>query len=271
MHLDSYYAIGDGHTFCQDYSLHGEVGDYAFGVVCDGCSSSENSDVGARVWAHTLKKILQSKDEINSQQIYERLKTSEIPDIFDERSLDATIVYFVYDKANDVIHFDIIGDGSIVFLGDDGALVYTVTFPSNAPYYITYERNKNRASEYIETLGNSFGDIRGRYLCWEDGSNTLCGLWKEGKKFSDTFLLGPAKFKNFSKMYNGALVTSDGIETFLDDQKKKIEMKTIYREIANFKNLKGEFVKRRMKAFERKYRKEGWAHFDDISVAAMHL
>ena len=56
--LDWYFTIAKQHVVCEDYALTGwEPVPYT--IVCDGCSSSEHTDVGARVLAWSAKKALQ--------------------------------------------------------------------------------------------------------------------------------------------------------------------------------------------------------------------
>ena len=45
--FDAHFVMGRGHSVCQDYAL----ATARSAVVCDGCSSSRASDVGARVIA----------------------------------------------------------------------------------------------------------------------------------------------------------------------------------------------------------------------------
>ena len=58
MTTDSYYAIGKSHTVCQDVARHG--GDRSpFIIVCDGCSGSPQTELGAAVLAQTISTLLQ--------------------------------------------------------------------------------------------------------------------------------------------------------------------------------------------------------------------
>ena len=58
---DSYYTNGGLNKGCQDYALH-DSGFFPapYIIVCDGCSSSRFTDVGARLLAHASKKVLHS-------------------------------------------------------------------------------------------------------------------------------------------------------------------------------------------------------------------
>ena len=58
MVANSYYEIGYDHKVCEDYSLSGQKDSLLYTVLSDGCSSSENSDVGARLLCHIAKGII---------------------------------------------------------------------------------------------------------------------------------------------------------------------------------------------------------------------
>ena len=60
MNTDCYYEIGHSHIFCEDYALAGIVNNIGYAIVSDGCSSSDNVDVGARVLAHIAKVFLRN-------------------------------------------------------------------------------------------------------------------------------------------------------------------------------------------------------------------
>ena len=55
---DAIFVQGHSHTICQDYAI-AEVAkymsqDYGAAIVCDGCSASPKSEVGASILAHTF-------------------------------------------------------------------------------------------------------------------------------------------------------------------------------------------------------------------------
>ncbi len=54
--LDSFFSMAKQHAVCQDYAIGGMLPS-PFLVLCDGCSSSNNSDVGARILAISARKI----------------------------------------------------------------------------------------------------------------------------------------------------------------------------------------------------------------------
>ncbi len=74
MNTDCFYSIGHSHKVCEDYALSGTIGDtLAYAVVCDGCSSSKQVDVGARLLAHNTVVELEAwwKDKEGQQLLFE--------------------------------------------------------------------------------------------------------------------------------------------------------------------------------------------------------
>jgi hypothetical protein len=64
---------------------------------------------------------------------------------------------------------------------------------------------------------------------------------------------------------------SDGMDTFykFDENGKHIEIPNVIDAAFNFKNLRGDFVKRRFNKFFKDMKKENIMHYDDISVASI--
>lgn len=269
MNTDSYYEIGAGHVYCQDYSRAGKLFSFDetyYVSVSDGCSSSKDSDLGARFWAKYLPTLLHALTF--EKNIEEEAITKILSDLgeddYDE-SYDATMVGALYDKAKDILYYAIIGDGKILFHNKDYLLVESLSFKSNAPYYPTYHIDKARAKGYDEAFGTDYGDLNVNIYSSDDKNILLAQEFK--KK------LFVKKFENFSKTnYTAVSVTTDGLDTFYNkDTRVSIPLDKVLKEIFPFKNLQGQFVERRMLAFKRFCEKNNWAHFDDISLATMHF
>ena len=70
-------------------------------------------------------------------------------------------------------------------------------------------------------------------------------------------------------------IASDGIGSFIkteeDGRAKNISIKEMIEPFVSYKNFKGNFVERRLKRMQRNNIKNGITHYDDVSVAAIHL
>src|SRR5689334_13151177 len=59
MNSDCGFCIGDTHVVCQDYATaHG--GECAYAILADGCSSSPDTDIGARLLVKSAGAVLEA-------------------------------------------------------------------------------------------------------------------------------------------------------------------------------------------------------------------
>jgi len=278
---DSYYEIGAGHIFCQDYAKSGSfiVDDkrYHYAIVADGCSNSMDTDVGARVLTYhfiNAARFLIRNGQIDSLKVELGLAildgTFSLPwnRMFpDETLLDSTIVALLYDELNDNLYSFCWGDGSLYFKykSNDGYLT-KISFDSNAPFYLSYLRNAERRQEYERVFGTKFG-TRAGYIVTPTHLTEVPETVESGVKFHYE------KYSDASKNLAFASVFSDGIDTFhkKDNSNMTMANHVLFGELGGYKNFHGEFVKRRMIAFKRQCAKDGWQHFDDISVATINF
>lgn len=270
METDSYYEIGSSHIYCQDYARTGKIkignSDCSFIVVSDGCSSSKDSDLGARFWAQKFPEIAQHlaiHEDIDSpiEQIFlDNLKAISNSPL--DESFDATIVGALYDSQTDILYTAIVGDGKIIYHNPEFILVESMNFASNAPYYPTYHLDPDRAKGYEASFGKEYG-ILSRKVYSESSDAEFSNEYKLKGRIS--------KFQNFSlSNYTGVSVTTDGLDTFYKkEDKSAISFDRILKEVTSFKMLQGKFVERRMLGFKKFCRQNGIEHYDDIAVASM--
>jgi hypothetical protein len=248
---DAAFTIGSSHQVCQDYALAKE--DKV--VLCDGCSSSPNTDIGARILAHCGEdlKILRTT-----------LNLLELP----EESLDATYL-FVKDFL-EKIKIRVVGDGVICIKYKDNS--YEVTdyiYPSGAPDYVSYQLNTDRVLKFLEVnKGNEpYTEI---YSSESD-------LSKVEPMRSDRIFGNGVELDINTEIdhIEWVALMSDGVHSFTkkDENVKKesIDFLEVLPKLLDFKNFTGKFVQRRMNAFKKFCTKEGWDHYDDLSLAVMHF
>ena len=232
---DSYFAIGSGHRVCEDYAAHGPSAI----VLCDGCSSSKDTDVGARLLAlSTLRCIEEVSATVSTLRCVAQAETLARGLGLKTSSLDATLLYAYVTPCGEHIHVQMVGDGHIyVQYLDEGieAKHHTREFEHNAPFYATYMLDTVRMSSWTAMQSDP-----------------------ETTGILDLYL-------PISEVASVTLV-SDGIDTLVQD-KKPVEADIT--ELVKFKNTAGEFQKRRMQFFERRLRNENITHEDDLSVATL--
>lgn len=156
IYTDSYLEIGASHNICEDYVFNGYIdGMFPYIIVCDGCSSSSATDVGARIVAHSCRSAMinmyhQGMFGLDSGGIY----ANDIFDEIEKQTLanmkacldilklpstvcDATLMYAI--EAHDHIHVACYGDGNVVEKRTNKENIWnSLVYESNAPFYLFF-------------------------------------------------------------------------------------------------------------------------------------
>jgi serine/threonine protein phosphatase PrpC len=271
--IDTFIEIGSQHKVCEDYILSG-TDPLPFIILADGCSSSDDSEMGARILCHLAKQYIQYNG-IDSKNIdYEgRLGNWVIHNAemiarqlgLKKTCLDATlIVAYVID---DYFYAHMYGDGFILLESTSWeSILYDlrwITYSKNAPYYLNYEIDDERARMYREMKIKK----ELNYLYIPNGKD----IPKIEPIKCPSYV--PYVFLHSMKEHHKILICSDGISSFLDpmagiNSNKLIEVHTLLHEIFGFKNTKGKFLKRRCNKYMKQLKKIGVEHFDDLAIGA---
>jgi serine/threonine protein phosphatase PrpC len=268
---DVFLKKSDHHKVCQDYIISGED-PIPYIVLSDGCSSSKNTDVGSRLLAHSFKSLITGNDDyfINlfvagSNQIktiYEIVGTyayKNLPNtvkglMLDVECLDSTcIISFVLDNK---VYTYVYGDGIIIIRDKDGNITYRViSFPSSAPFYLSYYGNTNRIDGYINTYGTE------KELITNSSGNTTI----------ETYMFDhPITFCDELNIGDTFMISSDGLSSFENRKlKERCSLDYILSEMLKFKRFNGTFIECRVHWFLNNLPKEIF-HTDDLSVGGFH-
>jgi hypothetical protein len=141
---DAWFSRGHSHRVCEDYALARAREADARAVLCDGCSGSPDTDVGARLLARAaLAEHL--------HQLPTQAQALGLP----VESLDATLAVIDADQAQ--IRVSLHGDGVLAVRRVDGAIaLWVVDYPANAPAYPAHQIEPAR----LEQWRAAFGDAR---------------------------------------------------------------------------------------------------------------
>lgn len=289
MNADSYYEIGNGHKVCEDYAISGQVENLTYAIVCDGCSGSNNADVGARVLAiiardsliHMSQRIdVVGESSLLFRNIFTELLIKKCFEVkatlnLSYKTLDATLL--ISADINDLLITMAWGDGYIIFDNSKNErIVHELKYNSGAPYYLSYRLNSSNNDKYLKNFGEE-NFVRNKYI--DDGAGEF---------------IGPIEFKNdlphdisFFSMINlnsnpvkKVFLFSDGIGTYFDDkkwidpegkEKKSYTALDIIPKMTNYKNIAGEFVTRRMLRVKKDMEKDHILHDDDISCSVIDI
>lgn len=251
MNGDSYYTIGSTHEVCQDYAI--VVNDQRI-FLADGCSSSPNTDVGARIVAHAASCWQTDLDPFTlSQEIVKASYGLRLP----KGALDATLLIADAQEKRFVVR--VFGDGYVSYRDHSGQIeMIKISYPTDAPLYLSYWQDVSRWEKYKE----KFGTVRRLEMGY---------IVPDRKRLtSEDIDKDPVRIQLAYETYDLVLLFSDGVASFLDENNERIPPEEIIKEMLQIKNYKGEFIKRRAKRFLKDAKKRGWTHFDDFSVAALY-
>lgn len=288
MHADHHYEIGSSHVACEDYALSGTKEGLTYAILSDGCSSSKDSDVGARILCHLAKSALLhlQRQKRLSDEHYTASHTAIVlremivmraieiraslglpPEAFDATLL---VAWAIPMEDGEVAWGHLaFGDGMIVERYPDGAChTLRMSFDSGAPYYLSYAMSLDRTNAYIEQYGsaervNAFFEVDadGMVVRHKDYRTTPCTDYSHFMSHDILLLEVPSQIVMFS----------DGIGTYEDGRRNEIADLEMVKEAMSYKNVAGEFVKRRMRAMARSMGELGFRHHDDLSCAAIHI
>jgi len=259
MCTDHYRTGKSRHKSCKDYALSGSD-PMPYLIVCDGCSSSPQTDIGAMLVAVSARNHIRemlSPDSIPpdyhtfGNNVIRRAATAasllEIP----QYGLDATLLVAFCTGGHVFIY--VYGDGFVIAKGRKGVDIREIRFESNARYYLSYLLNEDRRNAYQQELDKP------KIIAQSDG-----------QRFSLAYhapVVSEFRVDELSMLMLG----SDGLGSFTDMQGHPIAAHEVIEEFTAFKNFKGEFVKRRAKRAITDFEKRLVINTDDVSVAAMYF
>lgn len=283
MNADHEYQIGKDHTVCQDYAVSGviptddEDENFAYAIVCDGCSASPDVDCGARLLALSAREFMCSILSTNLEaEMFGKhcirlaaLSANRFA-MLHPQAFDATLlIAIVKDRKLTAFLF---GDGVFIHrskMADKSDLVraihikLTVPVPdtdiiASPPDYLAYELDQERKVRYLAKNVNKTVED---YIFHKDG------LDSHTEKTLPPF--APVIIRNDVDPGDVIAVCSDGIGSFRQPNNDSISWRDLIDDYTGFKTTTGVFVHRHISAFKRKCQKKLITHSDDISIAAI--
>jgi hypothetical protein len=254
---DNLFLIGKSHKVCQDYTLAGVQDGIHFAIVCDGCSSSKDTDIGARILAITARRFLSFMElgrEAFGRTVIQYADMTRQNLGLDISCLDATLMVTAVHGSK--CYSYCYGDGYIIEDFGDSVFLAEHSFPSGAPYYLSYWLNKDREKAYKQQFG--------------DGGLTI-KLWKDGDLIANHDYNYNWPLDIAHKVAPGAIIlTSDGLDTFHGAQGPYLKAVDVYRAFIAFKGTAGEFLKRRaVKHCELLEKEHKVFHQDDLGMSCI--
>ena len=282
MNADSAFVIGRSHAVCQDYAVAGAIQDRAaasYTIVADGCSSSPDTDIGARLLVKATQRLLLSRDESAE---FAECAESGVGGLYNaacaaalqharliglsSSAIDATLLT--------VLAFDgrvtaaCYGDGTVALQSRNGDLhIYSISFEDGRPRYPSYSHQSLRRKVFDDLSGNAKRVSHVR-------------LTREGVIDLETRISVDAieVFTGDASDYEYAAVLTDGVESFVriaqtetTKQVERVESERILEELLGFKSFCGAFAKRRLSRFLTECNRKDWRNNDDLAVGVVYL
>jgi hypothetical protein len=266
MNTDHHFWIGSTHLVCQDYALSGMAANLMpFAIVCDGCSSAPDSDIGARLIARAAYRHIEvaHQDEFANLVINEaRVQADAL--CLPYWSLDSTLLVAVV-KGPEVIA-KCIGDGVIAAIYDDRWVAYETTYRAGAPDYLSYDLDADRRRVYLDEFGNRHTTT----VIKPDAPDAMYD--HQGRHLRLSLLADPPYSpKAVVLMSDGVLSFYKLIQSDTSKSTKSIPSREVYDSLLKFKGFQGRFIERRAKRFRLDTLEQGWLHADDVGLAGIHI
>lgn len=256
MNTDHIFRIGNSHKICEDYALSDVVGNTAYAIVADGCSSALESDVGARIVATQAREVLLTDGNqlaFITSLLARLYKFDALFSSARATRFESTLI--VAKVSEDVLRVCAYGDGLIYLRRKNGNVEYRyIESPSNAPDYLSYLLDKKRHELYLQHV---------------EGQTKKVQVSEDIGGYLSIPPFQPVMFETLVEQGDIVSIASDGIGSFCRDNRESIPWIEIAKEFFGFKNTNGEFVQRRILAFERQCKQDLTTHYDDISVASI--
>lgn len=197
MRFISSYKIGSSHEVCEDYADVNKN----MAALADGCSSSLDTDVGARILVKTFFQDpnLNPKDFIKKCALIAQ-------SVCHTYCLDCTLGTLVFDGVKNC-YVTLIGDGVIVLEKNNNEVeFYIIDYEHNAPVYLSY------------ILGSSIADYKAKFGYWkcEILSYTSEGIKKNTLENHPIYGIPIYQLIADLSLYKKILIYSDGLNSFID-------------------------------------------------------
>jgi len=260
---DTVLTIGKTHVICEDYVTEGDT-PVPYLILCDGCSSSVNTDVGARLLAHSMRYVIEDAYNTSSSHPWPYLEMKQLAIKRAEQAvaglglnwncLDATLITAVCIGGK--VYVYMYGDGVILYReksDPDKIKHFQVDFYNNMPYYASYLLSDSRRRDYQDKVEKG---CVGMAIVLESETKRDFLRW-------DSELIFEFDLDEVSMV----AISSDGISQVIDSKTgERLSLDSVAKEFLTFRTSKGEVLKRRLKKALEAYNKEKIYPTDDISI-----
>lgn len=274
MNSDCAFAIGRAHRVCQDYAVTGggDDGVSAFVLLADGCSSSPDSDIGARLLVKAAQRFLPSPSagdgEWEAAHNAALRRAAQVAQDLDLHlnCLDTTLLTIT--ASGGAFAVNCCGDGIVALGRSDGGLeVYAVSYAASYPNYLNYRLDDGRRAQWELQPGNEK-----RITHWTLGAD---GMTNEASCLSRCAC---ETWAGTADEYRFAAVLSDGVQSFTETcetdtsrSPRPVPLAELLPPLLAFKGSRGQFVQRRAASFFKECHTRRLSHGDDFSLGVVWM
>lgn len=259
------------HQYNQDYGLisRNRHGCDAV-IVCDGCSSTEHSDISSRLTAAFVYKYISRFGDMNNIDF----KSLCVSDLLAQdiaytpfahmlpisHCLDSTALIITARTEDNIVGVRVFGDGYIIIKYRNGFLIKNKIESENGyPPYLSYIVDDKRMKA-LEKIGNC--NIVRHNEVYSGNVKEKIWEWSETHPFS-----WPVATENYPiKDIEYIMVCTDGIDSI-----NNVSSNEVLDKLTQFKTTTGQFMQRRLKAMMKDYAKNGQTNSDDLTVGIIHF
>lgn len=284
---DRFLVTGKTHEICEDYAIVGECNGYPYLIVSDGCSSSAknaedkakilgidpgitSTDFGSRILCAVTKKLMPKliniRKQFDNKESYDFIRQailrSAIPvaEMINAReSLYATLILGIVDPEKNVMYVYMYGDGSIITKDKDNVFIMSDEFRGNAPHYLIYTENDEKQKEYTSIFGDTPRKIK---------VDSTIPLILES---TDEYPLRNECQEIALDLFDLVALSTDGIGSFIDNNREVISSLTIAEKLTNIAGTKGKYLQRVANFFFKDAAKNKIIHTDDLAMASVYI
>ncbi len=268
MNCDAVFIKGNSHSICQDYARAGQN----YVLLSDGCSSSPDTDFGARLICKTAENLILHNDlSINEHfpyQVIQKAKSAAEQIHLAEQSLDATFLAAIV--IGDSVHVYCAGDAMLAFgFHDDRIHLEQIQYQKSYPFYLNYLCNNTRLQSFQANTNNDL-IVTGKIII----NNTIETVSYQQLRLVDYYFTAAIPKRHLKYI----VLLSDGIQSFskqISSQTSRttdnLQADEIAAQLIGFKNYQGAFVQRRINKFRKDVCRQNISHYDDLSMAAIHF
>jgi len=263
-HADGFFTVGESHVTCQDYVRCGIFPDgcRVYTIVSDGCSSSKDADIGARLMVLAAEEYIINRNSPLDPQtcfkyINEAARISADAIGLHHMCLDATLIIAI-ETATQILVYKM-GDGVVAFRRRDRTWGYEYhEFVSGAPYYPNYLVDHGRHDAYRSQMA-------GPVICTtSDGSGEEHHAAITLQDYAKTIGIPIVYQKEHIDM---VVLMTDGVCSFRKGS-DPVALPVVIQQIIGMYPPVGDWAKRFLKS---SCSKHGWQHDDDFGIGAIFV